>query len=130
MRNLAELAGVSLITPSEDPTRVKPAPLHYHAPRAEAEALQLLASQPDAHLLAGGQSLVLTLNFRLATLGHVIDINHVTELSDITEANGVMRVGAMTRHCDILQSSAVRRAITLLYDAQSQSTGRSLIATR
>ena len=119
MGNLAELAGVNPITPFEDPTRVKPAPFQYHAPRAKAEALQLLASQPDARVLAGGQSLVPMLNILLATPGHVIDVNRIAELLGIAEANSVMRVDAMTRQCDTLESSAARRSIPLLHDALS-----------
>mgnify|MGYP006288420439 CR=1 FL=1 len=61
------------------------------------------------------------LNFRLATPGHVIDINRLTKLSGIAEANGVMRVSAMTSQCDILESGAIQRAMPLLHDALSHA---------
>jgi carbon-monoxide dehydrogenase medium subunit len=77
---------------------MKPAAFEYHDPRTTKEALDLLARhRDDAKILAGGQSLVPMLNFRLARPRVVVDINRVTELDYLREDNGVIRVGALTR---------------------------------
>jgi carbon-monoxide dehydrogenase medium subunit len=98
---------------------VKPAPFHYHSPRSKADALHLLATHDDARLLAGGQSLMPMLNFRLATPAHVIDINRVPELAGISVNHDVLTIGAMTRQCDVLASALVRKHAPLLTNALS-----------
>ncbi len=82
---------------------MKPAPFDYHAPGSVAEALDLLASLPDAKVLAGGQSLIPLLNFRLARPAHLIDINRLPGLDRIYERDGGVAVGALVR-----QSAAER----------------------
>ena len=78
---------------------MKPADFDYHAPRTLDEALALLAAhRDDGKLLAGGQSLVPVMNFRLARPAHLIDLNGIGELDYLREENGVLRVGALTRH--------------------------------
>ena len=78
---------------------MKPAPFDYHAPRTLAEVIDLLADYgDDGRILAGGQSLVPAMNFRLARPATLIDINQVGELDFITEENGQLRIGALTRH--------------------------------
>ena len=98
---------------------MKPASFHYHAPRSKADAVQLLARLEDARVLAGGQSLMPMLNFRLATPAHLIDLNRVPELAGIAVDQGVLRIGAMTRQCDILESAVVKSATPLLHSALS-----------
>jgi carbon-monoxide dehydrogenase medium subunit len=79
---------------------MKPAPFQYHAPKTLAEAVGLLAdlAEHDGRVLAGGQSLVPTMAFRLARPGHLIDINNVAGLDAIAEADGKLTIGATVRH--------------------------------
>ena len=62
---------------------MKPAPFDYHAPRQLAEAANLLATLPNARILAGGQSLVPMLNFRYVVVDHLIDLGGVNDLRGI-----------------------------------------------
>lgn len=78
---------------------MKPADFEYHAPRTLDELLSLLAAhREDGKLLAGGQSLVPVMNFRLARPPHLIDLNGVAELDFLRAEKGVVRIGALTRH--------------------------------
>ena len=78
---------------------MKPADFEYHAPKTLDEALALLAAhRDDGKLLAGGQSLVPVMNFRLARPAHLIDLNGIAELDYLREEKGVLRIGALTRH--------------------------------
>ena len=79
---------------------MKPAPFQYHAPTTVAETLELLAAhaEDDGRVLAGGQSLVPTMAFRLARPKHLVDINGVTELNRIAIENGRLCIGAGVRH--------------------------------
>jgi carbon-monoxide dehydrogenase medium subunit len=79
---------------------MKPAPFQYHAPRTVDEAVALLAelAPNDGRVLAGGQSLVPTMAFRLARPGHLVDINQITELDRIVAADGRLAIGACVRH--------------------------------
>ena len=77
---------------------MKPAPFDYVLARSAAEAEEALAHHGDAaKVLAGGQSLVPLLNFRLARPGILVDINGARDLDGITEAGGELRVGALAR---------------------------------
>ncbi len=77
---------------------MKPAPFEYHAARSAAEAVEVLARHGDAaKVLAGGQSLVPMLNFRLARPGVLVDINNAADLDYLREADGVLAVGALVR---------------------------------
>ena len=77
---------------------MKPAPFEYHRPDSVDEALALLAEHGyEAKLLAGGQSLVPAMNFRLAQPAVLIDLNRVAGLDAIAESGGGLRIGAMTR---------------------------------
>jgi xanthine dehydrogenase iron-sulfur cluster and FAD-binding subunit A len=78
---------------------MKPSAFDYRAPTSLDEALALLAANPDAKLLAGGQSLVPVLNFRLAAPPLLVDLNRIPELAGVVFApDGALTVGAMTRH--------------------------------
>jgi carbon-monoxide dehydrogenase medium subunit len=83
---------------------VKPAPFSYHRPATLAEALELLATDEDTKPLAGGQSLVPMLNFRLARPSALIDLGGIEELAGIRIEDGVLVVGAMTRQWDLEHS--------------------------
>jgi carbon-monoxide dehydrogenase medium subunit len=83
---------------------VKPAPFEYFRPSTLDEALALLAGHEDAKPLAGGQSLVPMLNFRLARPAVLIDLGAIDELAGIRVQNGALVVGAMTRQWDLEHS--------------------------
>lgn len=97
---------------------MKPAPFVYHAPETLDEALSVLAEVGhDGKVLAGGQSLVPLLSMRLASPGHVIDINKITELGSVHVDAATVRVGALARHAEIEQDPAAARAQPLLRQA-------------
>ncbi len=80
---------------------MKPAPFRYHRPTTVDAALAVLADVgPDAKVLAGGQSLLPLLSMRLASPGHLVDVNQVPGL-DLVEVADVVRVGALVRHTDL-----------------------------
>jgi 2-furoyl-CoA dehydrogenase FAD binding subunit len=98
---------------------MKPAPFAYHRPRTLDEAVALLGSEPDAKVMAGGQSLVPLLTMRLAGPATIVDISAVEGLDTLTaDADGV-RIGAMVRHADVLASPDVRRVQPLVSAALS-----------
>jgi CO/xanthine dehydrogenase FAD-binding subunit len=97
---------------------VKPPPFEYHDPTTLDEALGLLAEHGyDAKVLAGGQSLVPLLNFRLARPERLVDLNGVPELDYLRFENGTLRIGAMTRHSALERSAQVAERIPLLSEA-------------
>jgi CO/xanthine dehydrogenase FAD-binding subunit len=97
---------------------MKPPPFDYHAPHSAAEALELLGRYgADARLLAGGQSLVPLLNFRLSAPAVIVDLNRAADLAYIGEANGQVRLGAMTRQRAIEFSPLVKSRLPLLAEA-------------
>jgi carbon-monoxide dehydrogenase medium subunit len=77
---------------------VKPAPFAHHQPQTIAEATALLAELEDARVLAGGQSLVPIMAFRLARPAHLIDINLIAELDRIWVDDDRLHIGAGVRH--------------------------------
>ena len=97
---------------------MKPAPFAYHRPKTIDEALALFAEHgSDAKALAGGQSLIPAMNFRLATPGMVVDLNALGELDYVkSEAGGVLRVGAMTRHRTVERSDVVLKEAPLVHE--------------
>jgi CO/xanthine dehydrogenase FAD-binding subunit len=97
---------------------VKPAAFEYHPVRAAAEATALLADLgDDARILAGGQSLVPLMNFRLAQPEHVVDINPVVELAYVRREDGTLAVGALARQATVERSEDARRDVPLLVEA-------------
>jgi len=99
---------------------VKPPPFDYHAPSTTAEALDLLAKLEDAKVLAGGQSLIPLLNFRLASPAHLVDINGIAELEYVRERDGGVAIGAGARQSDVEDDKTVRRICPLLAEALGQ----------
>lgn len=82
------------------------------------EVFELLAAGGmDAQVIAGGQSLVASLNLRLSDSATLIDIRHLDELKGISCSDGVLRIGALTRHCDLAASDLVARHAPLLAQA-------------
>jgi carbon-monoxide dehydrogenase medium subunit len=97
---------------------MKPAPFEYHVPDSIEQALELKSQKADdARILAGGQSLVPAMNFRVAQPSVLIDLNRVGELSFIREAGDVMRVGAMTRERHLEFDSSIAKHLPLLTEA-------------
>jgi CO/xanthine dehydrogenase FAD-binding subunit len=97
---------------------MKPGPLRYVAPTSLAEALDLLADQ-DARPLAGGQSLVPMLNFRLARPELLVDLNPLGELAGIEVCEETLHIGALTRQAELLRSDLVLERWPLLCEAVS-----------
>ena len=97
---------------------MKPPKFDYHAPASVDEALTLLERYGgDAKILAGGQSLVPLLNFRLSRPAALIDLNRIPALAYIRAENGEVRFGAMTRQRTIEFSPIVAERVPLLTEA-------------
>ena len=97
---------------------MKPPRFDYHAPRSVEEAVGLLTRYGgDAKVLAGGQSLMPMLNFRLARPAALIDVNRIPALAYVREDNGTVAFGAMTRQRTIEFSPVVARRVPLLAEA-------------
>jgi carbon-monoxide dehydrogenase medium subunit len=98
---------------------MKPAPFLYVAARSLDEALALKTEHGDeAHFLAGGQSLVPAMNFRLVQPGVLIDINRLTELDVVRrDHSGALRIGALTGHRTMERHDEVARHQPLLHEA-------------
>jgi len=98
---------------------MKPPAFEYHAPDSLEAALALLAQHGgDARPLAGGQSLIPAMNFRVAQPAMLVDLNPLTELDYVREADGgELRVGAMTRQRRIERDALAARLAPLLHGA-------------
>src|SRR5689334_13477947 len=98
---------------------MKPAPFEYEAPASLDAALELLARYGgDAKILAGGQSLIPVMNFRLAEPALLIDINRVAELDFIRrDGDGTLRIGGLTRQRRLERDPLVAAAAPLLHEA-------------
>jgi CO/xanthine dehydrogenase FAD-binding subunit len=106
--------GTSRVPHSEAPP-MKPAPFSYLRPQSAEEALMLLGEyRDDARVLAGGQSLVPVLNFRMSRFKYLVDINRIQELSYIRLDRSTLRIGATTRYREIERSELVRIHAPLL----------------
>ena len=93
---------------------MKPAPFAFVRPQGLQQALEALADDPGAKVLAGGQSLVPLLSMRLAAPSTLVDINALPELDRVHVDETGVRVGALARHADVLASPDVRRVQPLL----------------
>jgi carbon-monoxide dehydrogenase medium subunit len=96
-----------------------PAPFEYERATSvdgAIEALNRLGS--EARVIAGGHSLLPMMKLRLAAPEHLIDINQIPELSYIREADGEIRIGALTRHVDLLNSELLAARLPLFADAE------------
>jgi len=90
----------------------------YARPASVAEALALLAQHKDeARVLAGGQSLVPMLNFRVAAPKVLVDINRIAGLSGIKVTKNHIRIGALTRHVELERSADIARHLPLIASA-------------
>ena len=100
---------------------MKPAPFDYYAPDSLAEAVALLAKFDDegveAKILAGGQSLMPMLNFRLLRPAMLVDIGRIDALSGITERAHGITIGALTRHRVLETDPCIAARFPVLYEA-------------
>lgn len=94
---------------------MKPYDFDYVRVSAIDEVFELLEEHgDDAKILAGGQSLMATLNMRLSAPGVLIDINDLAELRSISLTDSHLRVGALARHVDVQDSDDIARHVPLL----------------
>ena len=97
---------------------MKPAPFDYARPQSVTDALALLSARAsEAKILAGGQSLVPMMNFRMARPGLLIDINRLAELDYHRVEGSHLVVGALARHAALRSSTLVRTACPLMAEA-------------
>ena len=97
---------------------MKPAPFDYHAPDSIEQAVELYRQYSgDAKILAGGQSLVPAMNFRVVQPSVLIDLNRVAELSYIREDGDVIRIGSMARERHLEFDSSIAQHTPLLHEA-------------
>jgi len=109
---------------------MKPAAFNYTKPKTVAEVVELLAAHEDeAKILAGGQSLMPIMNFRLGRPGLVIDINGLTDLDYIRQKDGRLFIGGLTREREVEQSPLIQEHCPLLSKAVSY-VGHTAIRNR
>ncbi len=96
---------------------MKPAPFSFVRPRSLAEAVAALAGDPDAKVLAGGQSLIPLLSMRLAFPSRLVDINGLAELDYVRTDESGVRVGALARHARVEADPDARRVQPLVSQA-------------
>lgn len=96
-----------------------PGAFDYRSPSSVDEAVSVLADHGDAKVLAGGQSLIPMMRFRLAEPSLLVDVNGVEGLSRLEEADGALRIGATVRHADVEHSDLMRERYPLLAEAAS-----------
>jgi carbon-monoxide dehydrogenase medium subunit len=104
---------------------VKPAPFAYARARSIEEAIALLGSA-DARILAGGQSLIATLNMRLSHPALLVDINRVDGLDRIAVKNGTVEIGALVRHAQAEHSPEIARHVPLIARAMPHIGHRAI----
>ncbi len=88
---------------------MKAAQFEHHEPTTVEEAVSLIESLDEPTILAGGQSLVPMMRFRLARPETVVDLNGIDELDYLQEADGYLKLGALARHADVEESSLIDR---------------------
>jgi carbon-monoxide dehydrogenase medium subunit len=93
---------------------VKPAPFAYRKARSLDEAVALLGEQADARLLAGGQSLMATLNMRLSAPSLLVDINGIGGLDRIEVKGSMVEIGALVRHVQAERSETIAKHVPLI----------------
>jgi len=96
---------------------MRPRPFDYYAPSSLKEALSLLSTSEDAKILAGGQSLITLMKLRLAAPSALIDINRISALDYVREENGMVSIGALTRHDKLASNHLIQEKLPLLAEA-------------
>ena len=97
-----------------------PGKFNYHRPTTLSEALDILADEEDAKVLAGGQSLIPMMKLRFAEPASLIDLGDISELRGISESNGTLAIGAMTTENDLIASNVLAHKCPLLPAAAHQ----------
>ena len=105
---------------------MKPAAFEYHAPESVDDAAGLLSSHEDAKVLAGGQSLVPMMSFRLARPARIVDINGISDLDYIRCDGGALQIGATARQTAVEESSDVGACAPLLVAATGHVGHRAI----
>jgi carbon-monoxide dehydrogenase medium subunit len=96
---------------------MKPAAFNYHSPTRLSEVFTILNSSVNSRVLAGGQSLMPMLNYRLLEVEDLIDLNGIQELSGIKQHNDIIEIGAMTRQFEIAESPIIQEYLPLMWKA-------------
>lgn len=93
---------------------MRPAPFEYHRAETIEHALELLAAfGEEGRPIAGGQSLVPMMNFRLARPSHLVDVNRLAH-NTIEQTDAMLRIGALTRHCQLFDSALIAKRLPAL----------------
>lgn len=109
---------------------MKPRPFEYHAPATLDDALAILAADPDdSKVLAGGQSLIPMMNFRLASPARLVDINRIPQLTGIESVGDRVAIAARTRHIQV-QNTALKGPLGSLLRKAAGYVGHLPIRTR
>ena len=108
-----------------------PASFEYHRASSVADALALMEQYgDDAKVLAGGHSLLPIMKLRFASPAHLIDIGRITALSGISESDGIIAIGAMTRHAHVASSAVVAVPTASNSRALAMASARLPLANR
>lgn len=100
---------------------MKPAPFKYYVPDNVPEVLEILNEYGyDAKILAGGQSLVPMMNFRLVQPAVLVDINNIPELSYIENQENGIRLGAMVRHAQAEKDPLIKERAPLIHETMPE----------
>lgn len=108
---------------------MKPAAFEYQRASSVDEAVQALAQHPGAKVIAGGQSLVPLMNFRLSRPEFLVDINPLAALAEVKKEGQTLSVGALVRHQTLATHEVIRAAIPVLAEA-AENIGHWAIRNR
>ena len=103
-----------------------PGVFEYEAPQTRGEVLAILAAEPDAKILAGGQSLLPSMKQRLITPRLLVDIAQVADLAQIEDEGDTVTVGAMLTHADSAINEVLRKEVPMLARASSWVADRQV----
>lgn len=99
---------------------VKPAEFEYYKPSTLPEAISLLEDLgPAAKIIAGGQSLLPLMNFRLARPPYLVDIHKIKELEKLYHEDDMLKIGALVRHSTLMRDPVIKRTVPLLAEVAS-----------
>ena len=96
---------------------MKPSNFEYFAPKNLSDAISILDKNSEARVLAGGQSLVPSMNFRLTSPSHLVDLKNIENLDQIKIENNLIKVGALVKHCDLENHNELIKANPLIVEA-------------
>ncbi len=98
-----------------------PSAFEYHRPGDLASAIGILSEHGDeARVIAGGHSLIPMMKLRMASVGHLVDLQSVAELKGITVAGGQVTIGAMVTQAELISHEGLARAVPILREAALQ----------